>query len=103
MLVVMTLIGLLAAVAAPSVGSGVETVRLRSTGERLAATMRPGRDRAMRAHRFMEASVDPKSGLVELRDLEAGSMTAWELPPSILIKRDKRIACLVHAGVGGHA
>src|SRR6266404_5521520 len=61
MLVVMTLIAMLAAVAAPSVGSGIETVRLRTTAERLAATLRTARGRAIRTRHYMQVSVDPQT------------------------------------------
>jgi type II secretion system protein H len=107
MLVVMTLIGLLAAIAAPSVGSGVETVRLRSTSERLAATLRTARTRAMRARHYMQVSVDPKSGVVELRDLEGGSVASsvasWEIPSTIQVQSDQRLAFLVYPDGGAQA
>src|SRR5437773_10627062 len=91
MLVVMTLLGIVAAIAGPSVGSGVETVRLRSTAERLAATFRTGRNRAVRARHYMEVSVDPQARLVELRDLESSRpVDSWEIPPTIQVKSEKR-------------
>jgi type II secretion system protein H len=103
MLVVMTIVGLLAAVAAPSVGSGVETVRLRSAGERLAATMRTARDRAVRTRHYMEVSIDPKSRAVEMRDLEAGSLQSWELPQNIQLKSAKRVAGVMYPDGGVQA
>ncbi len=78
-LVVATLIGLVAAVAAPSVGSGVETVKLRSSAERLAATFRLARERAVRSRHYWQVSVDAKTGRVELRDLEGQYARDWEL------------------------
>ena len=90
LLVVVTLIGLLAAVAAPSVGSGIETVRLRSTAERVAATLRTGHDRALRTHHYMEVSIDRS---VELRDLEAKTVSSWEIPETI---RTKKTSCLIY-------
>src|SRR5580658_8962870 len=92
MLVVMTLVGLLAAVVAPSVASGAETVRLRSTGERLAATLRLARTRALRTQHYMQVSVDPQSRAVELRDLDGGSVSSWEIPNTIQVRSDRRLA-----------
>jgi type II secretion system protein H len=96
MLVVMTLVGLLTAVVAPSVGSGVETVRLRATGERLAATLRTARTRAMRARHYMQVSVDPQSRVVELRDLEGGAVSVWEIPSTIRVLSDQPMTFLVY-------
>ncbi len=103
MLVAVTLVALLAAVAAPSVGSGVDTVRLQSTAERMAATLRTGRDRARRSHHYMEVSVDPQTREVALRDLEAGSMSAWEIPPAIEVKSEKRVAFMLYPDGGAQA
>jgi type II secretion system protein H len=103
MLVVMTIIGLLAAVAAPSVGSGVETVRLRSTAERLASTLRTGRDRAVRTRHYQEVSIDPQTRMVELRDLETGSVSSWELPSTIQTKSGKRMAFQMYPDGGVQA
>ena len=104
MLVVMTLLGIMAAVAGPSVGSGVETVRLRSTAERLAATLRTGRNRAVRSRHYMEVSVDPQLRSVELRDLESSRpVDSWEIPPTIQVKAEKRLAFLFYPDGGSQA
>jgi general secretion pathway protein H len=103
MLVVMTLLGLLATVATPSIGSGVETVRLRGSGERMASTMRLARERAMRSRHYMQVSVDPKSHIVELRDLEMDSASSWEIPDTIRIKTDDPVAFLFYPDGGAQA
>ena len=100
MLVVMTLVGLLTAVVAPSVGSGVETVRLRATGEKLAATLRTARTRALRTQHYMQVSVDPQLRIVELRDLEGGSVSSWEIPSTIQVRSEQRLAFLVYPDGG---
>jgi type II secretion system protein H len=100
MLVVMTLVGLLAAVVAPSVGSGLETVRLRATGEKLAATLRMARTRALRTQHYMQVSVDPQLRVVELRDLEGGSLSSWEIPNTIQVLSERRLAYLVYPDGG---
>ena len=100
LLVVMTLIAVLTAVAAPSVGSGVETVRLRSASERLAATFRTAHERAMRTHHYQEVSVDPQSRAVELRDLESGSVASWDIPAAVVVKAEQRVAFLVYPDGG---
>ena len=103
MLVVMTLAALLAAIVAPSVGSGVDTMRLRSTAERMAATFRTAHERAMRSHHYMEVSVDPLSRAVELRDLESGSLASWEIPGTIVVKAEQRVAFLLYPDGGAQA
>ncbi len=100
MLVVMTLAGLLAAVVAPSVGAGLETVRLRAAGERLAATLRMARTRALRTRHYMQVTVDPQSRAVELRDLEGGSVSSWEIPNTIQVRSERRLAFLVYPDGG---
>ena len=100
LLVVMTLVALLAAVVAPSVGSGVDTVRLRSSAERIAATFRIAHERAARTHHYMEVSVDPQSRAVELRDLEGGSVSAWEIPNTIEVQSKRPLTFLVYPDGG---
>jgi len=100
MLVVMTLVGLLAAVVAPSVGSGVETVRLRATGEKLAATLRTARTRALRTRHYMQITVDPQSRAVELRDLESGAVSSWEIPATIQVQSERALTFLVYPDGG---
>ena len=103
MLVVMTLIGVLAAVAAPSVGSSIETLRWRSATERMAATFRTAHERALRLHHYMEVGVDPKSSLVELRDLQTGSLVSWEIPHTVSVKADRRLSFLLYPDGGVQA
>jgi len=103
LLIVMVLIAVLTAVAAPSVGSGVETVRLRSSAERIAATFRTAHERAIRTHHYMEVSIDPKSNDVELRDLESGTLSAWEIPNTVTVKAGQRLAFLLYPDGGAQA
>ncbi len=92
MLVVTTLIGLLAAVVSPSVASGLDTLRLRSAGDQLAATFKLAHDRAVRTRHYFEVSVDPESRRVELKDLEGAFARNWELPETIQVKAERRLA-----------
>ncbi len=94
MLVVVTLVGLLASVVAPSVTAGLETVRLRASAERLAASLRLARERAVRTRHYLEVTVDPQSRRVELRDLEGDYVRDWELPEGITVKAEKPQAFL---------
>jgi len=89
MLVVMTLIGLLASVATPSVTAGMETVKLRNSAERLAATLRLARERAVRTRHYFQVTVDPQTRRVELRDLEGDFARDWQLPETISVKVDR--------------
>ena len=88
MLVVMTLIGLLASVATPSVTAGMETVKLRNSAERLAATLRLARERAVRTRHYFQVTVDPQAHRVELRDLEGDFARDWQMPETISVKVD---------------
>ena len=92
MLVVTTLIGLLAAVVTPSVASGLDTLRLRNAGERLAATFKLAHDRAVRTRHYLQVSLDPETRQVELKDLEGDFARNWELPETIQMKAGRRVA-----------
>ena len=88
MLVVITLVGLMAAVVAPSVGAGVETLRLRSSAERLAATLKLARERAVRTRHYHEVAVDPELRRVEMKDLEGDYARDWEIPETLKVIAD---------------
>jgi len=94
MLVVMTLIGLLASVATPSVTAGMETVKLRSSAERVAATLRLARERAVRTRHYFQVTVDPQTRRVELRDLEGDFVRDWTLPETISVKAERSLLFL---------
>lgn len=89
MLMVMTLIGLLASVATPAVTAGMETVKLRNSAERLAATLRMARERAVRTRHYFQVTVDPQTRRVELRDLEGDFAREWEMPETISMNVDR--------------
>lgn len=89
MLMVMTLIGLLASVATPAVTAGMETVKLRNSAERLAATLRMARERAVRTRHYFQVTVDPQTRRVEIRDLEGKFAREWEMPETISMNVDR--------------
>lgn len=88
MLVVLTLVGLLAAVVAPSVGAGLETVRLRSSAERLAASLKLARDRAVRSRHYVEVTLNPSSRRVAIQDREGDFERSWDLAETIAVKEE---------------
>ena len=83
MLVVVTLVGLLAAVVTPAVGSGIETVKLRSSAERVASTLRLARERAVRTRHYQQVTLDPLARRFELRDLEGDYARQWDSPVAV--------------------
>lgn len=94
MLIVMTLVGLMAAVVGPSVGAGLDTLRLESSAERVAASLKLARDRAVRTRHYMEVTVDPESRRVALSDLEGEYARSWDLPETITVKAERPQAFL---------
>jgi len=91
MLVVMTIIGLLASVATPAVTAGMETVKLRTSAERLAATLRLARVSAVRTRHYFQVTVDPQARRVELRDLESDFVRDWQLPETVSMKLQRSL------------
>ena len=86
-LVVLTLIALMGGVVFPAVTAGLDTLRLKSTADRLANTFRYARERALRRQTVCQVTVDPARRVVEFEDLGAGAYRrSWDLPQEIMLR-----------------
>ena len=87
LLVVAVLASILLAVVFPSVGTGLRTLELRSSAQRLAAAARYARDQAIHRQRFYELEIDAEARTIAVADLEGTARRAFELPASVSIEK----------------
>jgi len=90
MLVVLTIIAIAGAIVYPSVGSGLDNVRLRTTAERLGSTFRFARDTALHHEVVCQVTVDPEQQRVSLEEIDArhpaaSRLRSWEMPPGVRV------------------
>lgn len=85
LLVVIALASILLAVVFPSVGSGLATLELRSSAQRLAAAARYARDQAVYRQRPFQLEIDGEAGTVAVVDLEGRSRRSFEFPASVRV------------------
>lgn len=84
MLIVVTLIALLAGIVYPSVGSGIDSLRLRSASDSIVAFLNTALDRAERRQQAVEIRISPKDGL-SARSADAGFSRELHLPDTVRI------------------
>ena len=93
---VITIVAVVGGVVFPSVTAGLDTLRLKSTADRLANTFRFARDRALRRQTICQVTVDPKQRRVEFEDLGLAAASesepyrrSWEIPPEIIVRLER--------------
>ena len=87
---VLTIIAVMAGVVFPGVTAGLDTLRLKSTADRLASTFRFARERALRRQTVCQVTVDPARRAVELEDLGPSPYRrSWELPQQIVLRPER--------------
>jgi type II secretory pathway pseudopilin PulG len=92
MLIVMTLIALLAAVAYPSAASGLEAVQLRSTADNVVNFLNAAIDRAERRQQVVEVWIAPKDNVLIARSPDQGFARRLQLPEAFHITAVRPIA-----------
>lgn len=80
MLIVMTLIALLAAVAYPSAASGIEAVQLRSTADNVVNFLNAAIDHAERRQQVVEVWIAPKDNVLIARSPDQGFARRFQIP-----------------------
>lgn len=85
LLIVMTLIGLIAAVAFPAVASGLDTLRLRSASDSIVAFLNKALDRAERRQRVVEIWISPKDNAMTAVSADAGYEQHLDVPEPVRI------------------
>lgn len=87
LLLVLLIIGVMIALALPSIGSGVKTLQLRNSARILASTLRYARTKAIREQQVFLLRVDMNSPQIELRDEEKKYQRTYVLPEGVTIKK----------------
>jgi prepilin-type N-terminal cleavage/methylation domain-containing protein len=86
MLVVVAIIGLIAAVSLPSVAAGMDSVRLATASESIAAFMNSAVNRAERRQQPIEVIVLPKESRLLMYSNEPGFERELKMPDGIVIE-----------------
>ena len=102
MLVVVTIIGLMAGIAFPAVSAGLDSVRLRSATDSIAAFLNAAVVRAERRQEPIELTISAKDSTLALYANEPGFTRELKMPDGIVIEAaPERLILLPGAGVPG--
>jgi hypothetical protein len=85
MLIVMTLIALVAGLSYPSISSGLETLRLRSSSDAIVALLNTSLERADRRQQAVEIQIWPREGVITARSADAGFQKRIEIAQPVRI------------------
>jgi prepilin-type N-terminal cleavage/methylation domain-containing protein len=86
MLVVMTIIGLIVAVSAPSVGAGIDSVRMASATDSIAAFLNAAVNYSERRQQAVEVVISPKEAKLSAYSNDPGFERELVLPDGILLE-----------------
>jgi prepilin-type N-terminal cleavage/methylation domain-containing protein len=87
LLIVMALLGVLTAVAYPSIGRGMGTLRLRTASREIAAAIRLARSKALREQQAYYLQFDIDKGEVELSSEDLKYQRSFSLPEGVVFRR----------------
>ena len=87
MLLVVTIIALVAAIAFPSVSAGLEGLRLTTASTSIVSFLNSGLNRAERRQEGVEISVSIEHNRLEMRSTTPGFSRTLEMPDSVRIQR----------------
>ena len=86
MLVVVSIIAVLLSISYPSFASGMDSIRLATAADSVAAFLNAAADRAERKHVVVEVHINKRRGELELRTPEPNSLKKMKLPDGIAIR-----------------
>ena len=86
LLVVMAIVGLIVAVSAPSVGAGIDSVRLASTSDSISSFLNAAVNHAERRQQPVEVVISPKEGRLQAYSGEPGFKREITLPDGVSIE-----------------
>ena len=86
LLVVLVLVGVITAVAAPAVGAGIQTLRLQSAARHVAAALRLARGRAIRSQEIQLVSLDRTRNQVTVASGDLEFQRSFQLPPGVRLQ-----------------
>src|SRR4051794_33342879 len=87
MMVVVSIIGLMAAIVFPSFSAGIESVRMTSATDSIASFLNAGLDRADRRQQMVEITVSVPENSLTMRSTGPGFVRAMVVPDAITIVR----------------
>jgi general secretion pathway protein H len=87
MLLVMVLLGILTAVAYPSIGRGMATLRLRTASREVAAAVRVARAKALKEQQPYYLEFDPEKNEVRLSSEDLKYQRSFSLPEGVGIRQ----------------
>ncbi len=85
MLIVVTIIALVAGIAYPSIGAGLDSLRLRSASDSIVAFLNTALDRAERRQQAVEIRISPRDNGLSARSADNGFARDLRLPDSVRI------------------
>lgn len=86
-LVVLVLVSVITAVAAPAVGTGVQTLRLQSAARHVAAALRLARGRAIRQQEVYFVTFDREEGQVTIASGDLDDQRSFDLPQGVRLEK----------------
>ena len=87
LLIVMAVLGVLTAVAYPSIGRGMGTLRLRTASREIAAAIRLARSKALREQQAYYLQFDLRKGQVGLSSEDLKYQRSFSLPEGVVFRR----------------
>src|SRR5215510_4348553 len=88
LLIVMAILSLMVGVSFPAISSGLETIKLTSAADSLAAFLNGAYNRAERRQQVVALIVDPKANKLELYSNEPGFTRELVMPDGVTIEGD---------------
>jgi len=85
MMIVMGIIGLIAAITFPAVNSGLDGIRLRSASDSVASFLDAAMNRAERRQQVVEIVINPKQNRMAAYSTEAGYSRTLQMPQGVSI------------------
>ncbi len=86
LLIVMVLLGVLSAVAYPSIGRGMATLRLRTASREIAAAIRLARSKALREQQTYYLQFDMQRGEIKLSSEDLNYQRSLSLPEGVVFR-----------------
>ncbi len=84
-LIVVAIIGVMAAISFPAVASGLDSIRLRSASDSVASFLDAAMNRAERHQAVVEVVLDPKANRLAMYSTEPGFVRSLDLPQNIAL------------------
>ena len=87
MVVVVSIIGLVAAISFPAIGSGLESLRLRGATDSIVSFLNGGMNRAERRHELVEVILSKSENAIFLRSADPRFQRRLDMPEGITIAK----------------